>query len=81
MSWDSPKLIVGFPKHCSFQKETLQNQANVKIVEGVLKETLKTLIVLNYVDLDEPQDKDEEPAVKNILETFKGKIISRWHNE
>ena len=83
VSWAAPKLVVGLPKHSSFQKETLEDSSNVRIVEAVLSEKLKTPIAVKYIYLEETQTqtKDEEPIVKSILDTFKGKVVTRWHNE
>ena len=74
-------LIIGFPKQCKFQKENLETKDNVLLVERVFGGVLEAALRLKYEIIDDFQPKDEEPAVKNILDEFGGKIVNRWHNE
>ena len=78
------KLTVGFAKEFEFHKETLEQKEYVFLVEKILAEKLKTKLILRYKiieDVSSPVLKEEEPLVKNALETFKGKIVSQWHKE
>ncbi|MBF0523256.1 MAG: DNA polymerase III subunit gamma/tau [Candidatus Omnitrophica bacterium] len=76
------KLTVIFPPHCRFQKEALEDSQNVQIVEDVLYEKLKAKVRIAYeLSEDFKSPTAEEPEVKEILDTFKGKITNKWHNE
>ncbi len=79
------KLTVGFAKEFEFHKETLEQKDYIFLVERILTEKLKTKILLRYKIIDDPSSnaapKEEEPFVKNALDTFKGKIVSQWHKE
>ncbi len=59
----------------------MSSQQNIKLVENILSEKLKTKIHIGYVTVEEHTPTEEDPAVKTALDTFKGKVVSRWHNE
>jgi DNA polymerase III subunit gamma/tau len=75
------KLVIGFPQKCKFQKESLENQSNIKFVENIFSEKIGHPISLQYRLVDETPSLGEETHVKSVLDTFNGKVISRWHNE
>jgi len=74
-------LIIGFPKKCSFQKEALEMQTNIKLVEDVFYEELNVPIRVNYKLVDDFIPQEESGEVKETLDTFGGEVISRWHSE
>jgi len=75
------KLIIGFPKKCAFQKETLEDKNNIQLVERIFFERFKKHIHVQYKILDDYKPKEEEQLIKDALDTFKGKVVSRWYNE
>jgi DNA polymerase-3 subunit gamma/tau len=75
------KLVIGFPQKCKFQKESLENQNNIKLVQDIFSEKLGHSISVQYRLVDEMPSLGEENHVKSVLDTFNGKVISRWHNE
>ncbi|MDP2654327.1 MAG: DNA polymerase III subunit gamma/tau [Candidatus Omnitrophota bacterium] len=78
------KLSIGFTQEHEFHKETLENQANVQLVERIFSEKLGKMVILEYRIIEgaqaQVQPEEDEPLVKSALETFKGKIVSKWHN-
>ena len=81
IGYKAGKVDVGFPKKCVFQKEALEDANNRRIVEKIFAEKLGVAVAVHYAILDDCGTKDEEEIVKNALQTFKGKVVSRWHNE
>jgi len=75
------KLIVGFSNKCKFHKEILEGPGNIKFVQDIFSHQLRTPIVIQYEIVDDYQPQEEEPLIKSALETFKGKVVNRWHNE
>ncbi len=75
------QLVIGFPKKCTFQKESLEGTENRKLVEKAFMSKLNQPIIIQFEILETEVSKDEEPTVKAILDTFQGKVVSRWHNE
>lgn len=75
-------LTIGFSPKFKFHKESLEDAPNLKLVEDIFTEKLKSPILLKYIliDGDMPQQ-SEDPAVQSVLETFGGEVVSRWHNE
>ncbi|HLF17508.1 MAG TPA: DNA polymerase III subunit gamma/tau [Candidatus Omnitrophota bacterium] len=74
-------LIIGFPKSCKFQKENLETKENVQTVQRVFESILQVPLRVKYEIVDDFKPKDEEPVVKNVLDTFGGQIVNRWHND
>lgn len=78
------KLLIGFSKEHSFHKETLDSKEAKLLVDRIFSEKLRTQIVVEYSLLDAGEkvqnDHSHEPIIKNALETFNGKIVSKWHN-
>ncbi len=75
------KLVVGFPKKCAFQREALEDKGNIQIVERIFSEKLGVAVIVRYEIVDAYEPQEEETLVKKTLETFQGKVVSRWHNE
>ncbi len=81
IGYKAGKVDVGFPKKCVFQKEALEDANNRRIVEKIFAEKLGVAVAIHYAIFDDCGTNDEEEIVKNALQTFKGKVVSRWHNE
>ncbi|HPN56802.1 MAG TPA: DNA polymerase III subunit gamma/tau [Candidatus Omnitrophota bacterium] len=79
------KLTVGFSPEHAFHKETLEHQDNKQIVENIFAEKLRAKIVLEYVMIEQLDTNahivQDEPMIRNALDTFQGKVVSKWHNE
>jgi DNA polymerase-3 subunit gamma/tau len=78
------KLTIGFSKDFEFYKDSLMEKEYAQIVEKSFSESLKTGIIIEYKTIDTrdvPHQAEQEPLVKSALETFQGKIVSKWHND
>jgi DNA polymerase-3 subunit gamma/tau len=80
------RLTVGFTADLHFHKETLERNEYILLVEKVFSEKLKAKILIEYKIVGENAPaaitaENHEPLVQTALETFKGKIVSKWHNE
>ncbi len=74
-------LTIGFPPEASFHKESLEHKDNSFFVERIFSEKLKTNVKLEFKIIDGIKPQEQEPFVKEALETFKGKVVSKWQNE
>ncbi len=78
------RLTIGFTKEHEFHKETLDGKEAKLLVDRIFSEKLNSKIVVEYKLLDalkvEPSQA-HEPLIASALETFKGKIVNKWHNE
>ncbi|MEW5894973.1 MAG: DNA polymerase III subunit gamma/tau [Candidatus Omnitrophota bacterium] len=78
------KLMIAFSPANIFFKESLDSEDNKRLVEGIFSTHLKQPVVVRYSIADNAvpvvSEKDGSD-VKDVLETFDGKITSRWHNE
>ncbi|MDO8580648.1 MAG: DNA polymerase III subunit gamma/tau [Candidatus Omnitrophota bacterium] len=74
-------LTISFAPSCKFQKETLESKENKALVEKVFSEKLNVTIYVKYILADNHAPKEEDPIIKSALDTFKGKVVNRWHNE
>lgn len=81
IEYKEKKLTVGFLEKFRFHKESLESQANLKIVETILTQKLHTPIHIRYLIVTETKPLDEENNVKSALNTFNGEVVNRWHNE
>jgi DNA polymerase-3 subunit gamma/tau len=72
-------LTVGFPQRCAFQKEALEDTKNIELVERVFSDTLKAKVFVRYALVEEREPPEEAKNVKDAIETFEGKVVSRWH--
>ncbi|MCA9398134.1 MAG: hypothetical protein KC618_00175, partial [Candidatus Omnitrophica bacterium] len=87
VEYKSPLLVVGFPKACTFHKEAVEDNQNVQLVERIFTDALRTPVRIEYRIVNHDNNpttspaKEEEPFVKSVLNTFKGKVINQWHNE
>ena len=75
------KLTISFPKEATFQKESLEQKDNLKLVEKIFGEKLKATIIVDFKIIDNHKSQEDEPFIKSALQTFKGKVVSKWHNE
>ncbi|MCK5260442.1 MAG: DNA polymerase III subunit gamma/tau [Candidatus Omnitrophica bacterium] len=74
-------LTIGFPPDCRFQKEALEDAHNVKLVERIFSENLQTAIIIKYIMVEDCNPQEETESVKEVLDTFEGKVVNRWHEE
>ena len=81
ISFKDLRLTIGFPQHSAFQKEALEGPANREIVAKVFTEKLGAPVVLQYEISGNFKPQEEEGAIKDVLNTFQGKVVSRWHKE
>ena len=73
------KLIIGFSQATNFHKESLEHKDNLRLVEKVFSEKLKTKMIIEFKIVENYKPQDDEPLVQRALETFKGKVVSKWH--
>ncbi|MCK5180154.1 MAG: hypothetical protein KAR32_11550, partial [Candidatus Omnitrophica bacterium] len=64
-----------------FQKEALEDAHNVKLVERIFSENLQTAIIIKYIMVEDCNPQEETESVKEVLDTFEGKVVNRWHEE
>ncbi len=74
-------LTIGFSKDHAFQKESLESNESVRIVERILGDKLKAVLRVEYKITEELAPNDNEPFIKTALDTFNGKVIHKWHKE
>jgi len=74
-------LTVGFPHTSRFSKETLEEQDNLRLVERIFTEKLKTSISVKYVIIENYVPQAEEESIKEALDTFGGTVVNRWHRD
>ena len=53
----------------------------MKLVEKIFSEKLKTRMMIEFKIVENYKPQDDEPLVQRALETFKGKVVSKWHKE
>lgn len=75
------KLTVGFLEKFRFHKESLESQANIKMIETIFTQKLHTPTHVRYLIVTETKPLDEDNNVKSALSTFNGEVVNRWHNE
>lgn len=78
------RLTIGFAKEHEFHKETLDSKDARLLVDRIFSEKLHANIVVEYKMLDTVKSEPSsahEPLIASALETFKGKIVNKWHNE
>jgi DNA polymerase-3 subunit gamma/tau len=81
LEFDKDMLTIGFPKSASFQKEILEGSANLKTVSTIFSKALKMEIGVKYKIVDDYEPQAEDDAVQEVLNTFQGTVVNRWHNE
>ncbi len=74
-------LTIGFPPECHFQKESLEDPHSIEFVERIFSEKLKTPVFVKYVLAEDYEPQEEKENVKEVLDTFKGEVVSRWHED
>ena len=75
------RLTIGFPPKCAFQKEALEDQNIKQLVAKVFSAKLETPVSLRYELIGNFKPQEEEGIIKEALNTFNGKVVSRWHKE
>jgi len=79
------RLTIGFAPEYAFHKETLEQQDNKQLVENIFAEKLRAKVVLEYVMTEQMDTNarmvEDEPLIQTALDTFQGKVVSKWHNE
>ncbi len=80
-SFKDTQLTISLPPQCAFQKESLESKENLKLVEKIFSEKLEAPIFIRYQLAQNFQSREEDTIVQAALETFKGKVVNRWHNE
>lgn len=78
------RLTIGFSKDHLFHKETLESKDAKLLVDRIFSEKLRHQIIVEYKligDINIPDKTSHEPVIQAALETFKGTIVNKWHNE
>ena len=75
------RLTIGFPPKCGFQKEALEEKSTKVLVAKVFSAKLETPVSLHYELIGNLKPQEEEGIIKEALNTFNGKVVSRWHKE
>ena len=75
------RLTIGFPPKCAFQKGALEDQSTKQLVAKIFSAKLETPVSLHYELIGDFKPQEEEGIIKEALDTFKGKVVSRWHKE
>lgn len=77
------RLTIGFLQKFKFQKESFDNSANAKVVEKIISDLVKRPIGVQFkiTDASVATPKEEEGVVKQMLDTFGGTVVNRWHTE
>ena len=81
LAFKDGRLTIGFPPKCAFQKEALEDQNIKQLVAKVFSAKLETPVSLHYELIGNFKPQEEEGIIKEALNTFNGKIVSRWHKE
>ncbi len=81
--WDGDRLEVAFLPENAFFKECLEGGDNTRTVERIFTHYLKQPVMVKYTLSDQAAvvigEKDIS-VVKDVLDTFGGEIVNRWHN-
>ena len=64
-----------------FSKEALEDQNIKQLVAKVFSAKLETPVILQYELIGNFKPQEEEGIIKEALNTFNGKVVSRWHKE
>ena len=81
IDWTEPILTIGFGKTASFHKESLETPINKRLIETIFSEKLNRDVVIKFKIIEAPIAHTTEPFIKTALDTFNGKVVSKWHNE
>ncbi len=73
-------LTIAFPASCVFQKESMESQENVLLVERIFSDKVKENVIIKYI-IDQDVEVPENSGVKDILAKFDGEVVGRWHND
>ena len=80
-SVDDSKLVIAFPEDCSFQKESLESEENLRLVEDIVFGKINKRLRVEYQFVEKLEPQEEVEDVKDVLDTFGGEVVSRWHEE
>jgi len=72
LKFDGEKLVIGFPEGFNFQKETLEENNNIRMINTELTKYFKKTICAKFVLDDTQRPKTEEPNVKSVIDKFEG---------
>ncbi len=76
------QLTISFNREHEFAKESLESKENMTLVEKAISERLGAAVTMRYwLTDDQAPAKEDEPVVKNALDTFGGQVVKEWHNE
>ena len=75
------QLTIGFPMEAVFSKESLEQKESLQLVERIFSEFFKTNVQIFFKIVEDHKPLEHEPKVKTTLETFKGKVVNKWHKE
>ena len=75
------KLIIGFPEDAVFHKESLEEKDYLKLLERIFSEKLRKRVIIELKIVNDHKSQDQEPLLKETLDTFKGKVVNKWHRE
>ncbi|HOX53979.1 MAG: DNA polymerase III subunit gamma/tau [Candidatus Omnitrophica bacterium] len=81
---DSDTLIVGLLKEANLHKELLEQDNNKKLIESHLKQLTDKDIKVKFETVQDSPDRDSSehgPLIKSAMDTFKGRVINRWHHK
>jgi hypothetical protein len=74
-------LTVAFPSRCKFQKESLEDEKIVQLVEHVFSDKLNSPVIVRYKIIEDCEPQEEAENIKEALDTFSGKVVNRWHQD
>ncbi|MFA5060666.1 MAG: DNA polymerase III subunit gamma/tau [Candidatus Omnitrophota bacterium] len=76
------KLTISFSPEAVFHKESLEQKDNLRLIEKIFSEKLGTMVNINLkVDEHHQPHQNQEPFVKAALDTFQGKVVSKWNRD
>ena len=80
---DNDILIIGFAKESNLHRELLQRDDNRRLIETNLEQILDKKIRVKFEVTEEIQSSDSqhEPFIKSTIDTFKGRLIGKWHKK
>ncbi|MFH1360739.1 MAG: DNA polymerase III subunit gamma/tau [Candidatus Omnitrophota bacterium] len=72
-------ITISFSKEAAFHKETLEERDKISLIEKAFSETLKRNVRVKLKIVDDHKPPEDEPNIKAALDTFKGKVVNKWH--
>ncbi|MFT5386949.1 MAG: DNA polymerase-3 subunit gamma/tau [Lysobacterales bacterium] len=76
-------LSLGFIDEFIFNKEALEDQEKLTIVQDELSEYFKSSVAIEYKMIDDGMNVavDENDNIKSVLNAFSGEVTNKWHKE